>query len=99
MSYAYLWQFQVNPEEEGHFLEHYGPAGTWARLFRQADGFIETLLLRDRDHPCRYVTVDRWESVSAYEAFRSRFADEYADLDRAYERLTISEQFIGSFDG
>ncbi|GLQ92040.1 antibiotic biosynthesis monooxygenase family protein [Dyella acidisoli] len=97
--YTYIWEFQVKPEQEASFLEHYGSEGIWVQLFKQAPGFIETLLLRDRDVPYRYVTVDRWQSAAAYQAFRTQFAEAYAALDRACESLTSAEREIGTFDG
>lgn len=96
-SYIYLWEFLVNPEDEARFLEHYGPEGTWVRLFKQAEGFIETRLLKDKDRPGRYLTMDRWTDMSTYEAFRERFAEAYAALDRQCEGVTQSETSLGAF--
>lgn len=98
MSYAYVWEFEVKPEEEDRFLEYYGPSGVWVRLFEKADGFVETLLLRDKEQPYRYLTIDRWTSASAHEAFRVRFAPQYAAIDRVCEGLTTSEKSLGYFD-
>lgn len=36
-------------------------------------------------------TVDRWDSIADWGAFRSRFADDYERLDREFEALTIRE--------
>jgi len=44
------------------------------------------------------VTVDRWTSAADYEAFRERFADEYAALDARCEKLTTCEVALGSFE-
>jgi hypothetical protein len=41
-----VWEFVVQDEHVGTFEEHYGPAGTWARLFSRAVGFRGTTLLR-----------------------------------------------------
>jgi heme-degrading monooxygenase HmoA len=95
--YTYLWEFLVDPEDETQFVEHYGPDGAWVRLFEQAEGFIETRLLKDKDRPGRYVTMDRWTCLSAYEAFRERFAVAYAALDQHCEGLTQSEVSMGAF--
>lgn len=96
--YAYAWEFQVKPGKEAAFEAHYGPAGTWARLFRESGGYIETLLLRDRAVPGRYLTVDRWRSEAAYLAFRSAFSRQYEALDCACEDLTAGERPLGAFD-
>lgn len=96
--YTHIWEFIVKTGQEARFVEHYGPEGAWVKLFRQAPGFIETWLLKDRKNERRYFTVDRWRSAAAYQDFRSRFADSYATLDRICEGLTASEKEIGCFD-
>lgn len=95
--YAYLWEFHVQPECRAQFERHYGPEGTWAALFRQAPGYLGTLLLQDRSDPLRYVTIDRWQSLEAYRAFRARFARQYEELDRQCAGLTAREAPLGEF--
>ena len=95
---THVWEFQVPPAAEAEFRRHYGPTGSWVDLFRRSPGHIETLLLRDAATPGRYVTIDRWESAASYEAFRERFAAEYAALDARCEKLTTREVRLGSFD-
>jgi heme-degrading monooxygenase HmoA len=99
MSYTYLWSFLVRPGAEAEFERHYGPDGTWVALFRRASGYLDTRLLKDRDVPGRYVTVDRWESEAAYRAFRVRFAEEHDAIDRECEALTVEETPLGAFQG
>ena len=79
------------------FEEAYGPEGDWARLFRTADGFIGTTLLKGDGEPAEYLTLDRWASAQAYEAFRRTRHDEFTALDRRCEALTALEQEIGSY--
>jgi heme-degrading monooxygenase HmoA len=95
--YIAIWEFEVPEERVGAFIEAYGPAGSWARLFRQASGYRGTELYRDRDDPRRFVTLDFWLSEVEYDTFRNRFADEYAALDRACEPLTRAERPLGRF--
>lgn len=95
--YTYVWEFQVAPEHVATFIQHYGPDGSWAELFRRAPGYIETLLLEDPSMPGRYVTVDRWENAAASESFRERYGDAYAELDRLCEVLTVDERSFGTF--
>jgi hypothetical protein len=45
--FAYIWEFRVDPSAQADFEFEYGPSGSWAALFRQAPGYIDTLLLRD----------------------------------------------------
>ena len=80
--YTSLWEFTVPPARQAEFEAHYGPAGAWVRLFRRGAGYLGSELLQDCKDPQRYLTVDRWESVEAWRAFRSRFAADYERLDR-----------------
>lgn len=68
------------------------------QLFRQAPGFIETRLLKDRESHLRYLTLDRWQSEAAYHAFKAAFARQYAELDEECAGLTVAETLLGSFD-
>jgi len=96
--YTYLWEFIVEPDHIHEFEQHYGPEGSWAQLFRQAPGYIQTILLHDAADPRRFITIDRWESAEAYRLFRATLSRQYAELDARCERLTASETSIGSFD-
>lgn len=92
-----IWEYRVPAASESAFLEHYGPDGSWARLFRRAEGWIDTRLLRDASVAGRYVTVDRWESAAAFAKFRALSGHEYEALDRQCEALTEAETPLGSF--
>jgi heme-degrading monooxygenase HmoA len=96
--YLVVWRFRPRPGYESRFERAYGPAGEWARLFRRADGYLGTELLRRSDDPGEYLTLDRWASRAAYEEFRSRWGDEYRRLDRLLERLTEEEAALGAFE-
>lgn len=95
--YVYVWEFRVAPERVQEFLAAYGPDGAWSLLFRKAAGYIETILLQDQTIPGRFVTIDRWSSQSAHDAFLAELRAEYEALDRACESLTQSENSLGSF--
>lgn len=97
MSYAYVWEYDVPPEADGRFRAVYGPGGEWVRLFRRAEGHVETRLYRDRNDPCRYATIDVWETEMAFRRFRADFAEEFESLDAACEALTRSERSLGEF--
>src|SRR6478752_6520295 len=96
---TYIWEFRVTPDRVEEFLGHYQNAGSWARLFQRAPGYIGTRLLRDLNDPLRFVTVDEWQSVAQYRLFRERFASEYEALDRTCEGLTLAETALGQFLG
>lgn len=95
--YSYIWEYCVEPTRRTEFEQRYGSSGAWVALFRRAEGYIDTLLLQDASDPLRYITVDRWQSVNAYRAFREQFAQEYSDLDRECEGLTSVETSLGEF--
>lgn len=95
--YTCIWEFHVPPGLQPEFELHYGREGTWARLFRQSPGYIETLLLKDRSTAGHYLTVDRWHDEEAYLCFRTEFAEQYGRLDSECARLTTSEREIGAF--
>lgn len=95
--YAIVWAFRPRPGRAAEFEQAYGPAGEWAMLFQQAPGYLGTDLLRPIDDAGRYLTVDRWESRAAYEAFRAARSAEYEALDRACEGLTEAEERVGEF--
>ncbi len=95
--YICIWEFRVEPGAEPEFERHYGPEGTWAKLFRRAPGYIEAMLLKDCSDPLRYLTIDRWRSAEFYREFRVRFASPYKKLDEQCESLTTHETWLGEF--
>jgi heme-degrading monooxygenase HmoA len=95
--YTIVWQFTVEQRNVDAFVAAYGPRGDWAELFRRAQGFRGTTLLRDAADALRYVTLDRWDSLQDFERFRDMFGRAYEDLDASCESLILSEQLIGRF--
>jgi heme-degrading monooxygenase HmoA len=98
MPFSYIWEYEVPPEAEPQFLAHYAPDGTWARLFRRADGYEGTQLYRNHRRSGHYLTVDHWHDETAYRTFRLQFAAEFEALDRACAALTCHEAHLGDFD-
>ena len=90
-SICIIWEFRAKPGLEVEFEEAYGPDGEWVRLFRRAEGYLGTELLRDADKARQYLSIDRWVSEAAYNAFRKQYAEAYAAVDRLCERLTQRE--------
>ena len=45
-----------------------------------------------------YLTIDRWTSLGAFEAFRDQWRSEYDALDRYCEELTVREALVGRFE-
>ena len=96
--YTCLWEFIVKTDHVEEFRQRYGPSGPWVALFRRAPGYLDTLLLRDRANPARFITIDRWASAEAHRSFHSAFSIEYAELDARYADLTVQETSLGEFD-
>ena len=92
-----IWEFFVPETQSKEFERCYGPAGTWAQLFRKSPAFRGTQLLRDLQNHGRYLTIDIWENQASYEKFRRDFGADYITLDEEMAELTSSERRIGWF--
>ncbi len=92
-----IWEFTVREEHIQEFIYAYDSNGDWASLFRRAEGYLGTQLLRSSDKPNVFLTVDRWERVTCFEIFRERFGTEYKKLDTQLEGYTSSEEKVGVF--
>jgi heme-degrading monooxygenase HmoA len=93
-----LWEFDVKPGFENRFERVYGRDGDWAQFFRRDPNYRETRLLREVSRPNAYMTLDVWESQSAYETFQEQNREAYVSLDRSSEAMTLREKRLGSFD-
>ena len=93
-----LWEYEVKRGSEELFERQYGPEGEWVRLFRRDARYRGTRLLRDVGAERVYVTMDMWESRTAYEEFREKWAEEYAQIDEKCEMLTSAETQLSEFE-
>ena len=98
MTHVRVWRFQPAPGREGEFAAAYSGDGVWARLFRQAEGFIGTNLLAPVASGGPWLTLDRWQSQGAFHRFQEEFGDAYRRLDAELAPLTGGELFIGAFE-
>ena len=96
--YQALWEFQVKPDAISAFEATYGPDGAWAQLFHHSTDYLGTDLIRDLDHPERYLTIDRWTSREALHQFKHDHQSAYQELDLQCESLTEREFFLGEFE-
>ena len=95
--YVIVWSFLPQLGREAEFERRYGAAGDWVTLFQEAPGYLGTDLFQEVDGSRRYLVVDRWQSGSAYEAFRVARCSEYKTLDDSCKALTISEERVGNY--
>lgn len=98
MSCSVIWEFSVEEARRSAFERAYAPGGPWARLFAEAEGFLGTWLLRAKESPGVYQTIDRWTSREAYAAFKRDFAGHYDALEDEVGDLSRRETYIGLFD-
>ncbi|HUM06576.1 MAG TPA: hypothetical protein VLT90_14010 [Terriglobales bacterium] len=99
MSHLAIWEFHVKQDSISAFEKIYGPAGDWAQLFCLSPDYLGTELIRDLNHPARYLTLDRWTSGEALERFKHDHHADYSALDRQCASLTENETLLGEFDG
>ena len=95
--YVIVWAFRPKPGREQEFVAAYGPAGRWAAFFRAGPDYLGTELLQPVDSAGEFLTIDRWRTRAAYDAFRAAHRAAYEELDRAGEALTAQEVRLGEF--
>jgi hypothetical protein len=93
-----LWEFEVKSGYEERFQSRYGPQGEWVGLFRTDPLFVETRLLQDPAAPSKFLTLDFWQSRTAYESFKELNRAAYSALDKNCDDFTTQERCIGTFD-
>src|SRR6267378_4023259 len=93
-----LWSFTVAAQREQEFVRAYGPAGDWASLFAEAEGYRGTKLLRELSGSLRYLTEDTWETAADFDRFTAAHRVRYDELDARCQALTIDESLIGIFE-
>jgi heme-degrading monooxygenase HmoA len=93
-----VWEFHVRPEAIAAFRKVYRGDGDWAALFARHAGYEGTTLLQDVAAPERFLTIDRWQSQSHFDAMHASAKEDYARLDAACEGFTVAERKLGVFE-
>jgi heme-degrading monooxygenase HmoA len=96
--YVIIWEYLVRSEHAAEFEVVYAVNGAWAQLFKKEPGYLGTELLHDPNDAHRYLTIDRWESLQAYETFLLQWKAEYAALDAQCEGLMEHEALVGKWE-
>ena len=90
--------FVYEVRDTAEFERVYGSEGEWAQFFRTGRGYLGTELLRDVEHPFRYMVIDRWETGEAYNAFVDANRDEYMRRVDETTFLYVQELRFGTFE-
>jgi heme-degrading monooxygenase HmoA len=99
VSFAAVFEYEVEPGKTAAFEAVYGAGGEWARFFAGGEGYLGTELLRGSDGAAaRFVLIDRWRSAAAYDAFLDTHAVEYRRRNEDARRLYVRERTVGRFD-
>jgi len=93
-----VWEFHPKPERVEEFEKIYGADGDWATLFRMSPHYRQTILTRDLNVPSRYLLTDIWDDRASFNDFKRNFQQEYDQLDKMCESLTLQEIRIGEFE-
>lgn len=86
-----VWQYEVRLGAEAEFERVYGSEGEWAQLFGTSIGYLGTGVYRDVEHAGRYLTVDRFSGVEAWQQFLQTHRPEYDALDARTSELTTMD--------
>jgi len=95
--YLIIWEYEVNAEKRSEFEKIYAITGEWVDLFKRAEGYLGTELLRDATDTQHYITIDRWTTRESYENFLIRWKEEYKILDEHCKGFTSREILIGKW--
>ena len=87
-------EFVVKEGAQGQFELAYGPGGAWSDLLTQCPGFRGTTLMRDTQNPCRYLTIELWDTEAQWEQMLKERGAEYSEVETAW---TESRMEVGVF--
>ena len=93
-----IWEYDVRTDFIAQFQNAYGAHGDWAKLFNKCPGYIATALMRDLDCPHRFVTIDYWQSHSAFSTMKQIIGPAYDALDKQCTSFISAEKHIGVFE-
>ena len=93
---AIVFRYEARDAED--FKRAYGPEGDWAQFFRRGDGYIGTELLHDVEEPERFLVIDRWESIEAYNTFIAENQEEYLRRSDETRFYYVQELRFGTFE-
>jgi hypothetical protein len=92
--FVVIWRYEAR--DAAAFARFYGAGGAWEKLFMQSPDFLDTEVLDGGDGV--FVTIDRWTSAAAYDAFLAARRADYLAIDAQAEALTLRETLVGRFN-
>jgi heme-degrading monooxygenase HmoA len=92
-----VYEFIIKDESRGQFELTFGPGGAWSKLFARSEGFRGTTVMRDVENPCRYLTIELWETADLREKARAEHQTDDSDLDSTLTNWTDSMIEVGIF--
>jgi hypothetical protein len=81
------------------FEEVFGVGGNWARLLKQADGYLKTEFWCESPELRQYRVRDHWSWHRNFENFRGQFQSEYQQFENRMlaDGLIARQQFLGAY--
>ncbi len=92
-----IWQYKIKSNKKNEFEKLYGPDGDWVKLFQKFSSYIKTELIKDLHNNDCYLTLDYWKSKEAYYRFKENAKEEFSEIDKKGEKLTLEEKHMGEF--
>lgn len=93
-----VWEYEVVADCVADFESAYGADGDWAQLFATESGFRGTTLYRSVAASQRYLTVDLFTDVAAWQRLLRDQGDAYGRLDALTADLTSRETELVAAD-
>src|SRR5258708_27836390 len=91
------WVIEAQPDRLLEFQKAYGVNGDWVQLFRRAEGYIETALMRDTENANRFLIIFLWRDLSNFDSFNRRYQAAYNELDHPCDEITVLYTQVGTF--
>ena len=92
-------RFWIADGRRAEFEAAFAVDGPWARLLRQARGYLFSEVWCELPEPSQYRVKDFWSWHRNFEVFRTGFHAEFQQFEDSLrsERLVEKEQFLGAY--
>ena len=93
-----VWKYKVNENNQTEFELEYGNLGSWSKLFKSSDNYINSSLYKSSDKNETYLLIDTWTDEQSYENFKNTNESFYECLSSRFENIYETEVKIGIFN-